>query len=559
MKNNLDIDISSIPSSPGVYFWKDKNDVILYIGKSKNLKTRINQYLKGSINSYKTSAMLEKSNLVEYIVCTNDKEALLLEQQMIKTHQPFYNILLLDDKKYPFIVVEKQTKKICISVKYKYRENKNSIYYGPIPKGYGMKIIKDLLIRECLYDKGLPITNFDEQTLNENFLKATKILNSSNQEFIKKLKSQMIQASENEQYEVARDIRDQIFFLTNKITQGVEFNVSFNFDVIAFEEKNQYISIIVHNFRNGIFFIQEEYIIELFNDFQESIVAFLNQFYQKRNKPKIIVLSQFIDKNELMFDIKILNPKKGKYKLALDNAIKNAKINIDFKINKYTNKQNQKDSVKKFLFSKINKEINDILMIDTSSFGNKDVVCVVIYYKNYQPFPKQYRKYKINFDVKRLSDVEYMKIGIEKYFKDDSNIRPDLIIVDGGKAQINEIKKVIQDIPIVGLVKNKKHETEAFISLDNKKTQLEDKNIYNFFAQMQSEVDLYAKKFHRKKRMQNSLEGILLSIDGIGPSIEKKLLNYFKYYSNIFNASKEELEKVVSSNLALKIIKKFSK
>lgn len=503
--------------------------------------------------------MLEKSSSIDYIVCSNDREALLIEQQMIKLHQPFYNILLLDDKKYPFIVVEKQSQKINISIKYQYRENKNCIYYGPVPKGYGLKIIKNLLIRECLYEKGLPITTFDKKTLNEKFSIASKILSSSNIEFIRKLKLQMEEASENEQYEIAKDLRDQILFLSNKTSQGVEFNVDFNFDVIAFEEKKQYISIIVHSFKKGVFSFQEEHIIELFVDIHESILSFLNQFYQKRNKPKMLVLNYDVNKNELLINAKILVPKRGKYKLALDNALKNSRNNIDLKIQNHINNQNQINEVENFIFSNVHKKINDILMVDTSSFGNKDIVCAIIYYRNYKPLPSQYRKYIINDNLERKSDVEYMKEGITKYFSNDLNLKPDLIIVDGGKQQINEVKKVVNCIPVVGLVKNQKHKTNHFLNTFNKKIILKSKAVYNFFSKMQEEVDYYAKKFHRKKKIQNSLDGFLLSIKGIGPATEKKLLQHFKYYSCIFNATNKELSEIIGPKIAKKITNKILK
>lgn len=158
MKNN--IDISNIPNKMGVYLFKE-NDEILYVGKAKNIKKRIQQYFRGSKNSYKTPHLIEKANDIEYIICSNEKESLLLEQELIKKYHPYFNILLLDDKKYPYIVIELKPNKIEFKTKFFYKKEINSYYYGPLPPNYGYKTIKNFLIRECLYKNGLPIQSND--------------------------------------------------------------------------------------------------------------------------------------------------------------------------------------------------------------------------------------------------------------------------------------------------------------------------------------------------------------------------------------------------------------
>lgn len=200
-------------------------------------------------------------------------------------------------------------------------------------------------------------------------------------------------------------------------------------------------------------------------------------------------------------------------------------------------------------------------MIDNSSENNQDIVSVIIYYKNFLPHYQNYRKYKIN-ELTRKSDVEFINQGLTKYFNNNEEV-PDLIIVDGAIQQLNEAQKVLNNLkmklPIIGLVKNQQHKTDYIISSNKNKIQINDRDIYNFFSKIQIEVDAYAKSFHSKRKLDSSLEGFLTTIKGIGSKTEEKLLNHFKNYNNIYNATKEELLKVVSENIAIKIMKKLGK
>ncbi|MBD5423364.1 MAG: excinuclease ABC subunit C [Mycoplasma sp.] len=561
MKNNK-FNTSNITTKCGVYWFKDINDNILYIGKAKNIKKRLEQYLNGSINSYKTPILVEKSNSVDYQICQNEKESLLLEQELIKKHKPYYNVLLLDDKKYPYIAIELKQNKIEFKTRFFYKNQPNSYYFGPLPPNYGYKTIKNFLIHECLYENGLPIENKnDPEFWRDKFEYAKKILSSSNNEIISKLKSQMIYASNNQQYELAKEYRDVIYYLTNNQQQSITFDDNKNFDVIAFEQYENYLMIIIHNFKNGSFFMQEDFIVEINVDLYESIVSFINQFYLMRNIPDFVVTNYEIFSEDLVINKSIIVPKKGQYYQALKNALNNIDVNKELKILKFKNRKNINIKVKNFLHSILNINVNDFIMIDNSNEANLDVVSVIIYYKNYVPHFKNYRKYSI-LHSNRKSDVEYIKQGLEKYFNNNEEV-PDLIIVDGAIQQLNEAKKLLKKLnillPIIGLVKNDKHQTDHILNSDGQKIEIKDNDIYNFFSKIQLEVDSFAKSFHSKKKLNSSLEGFLYSIKGIGEKTEKKLLDYFKTYSNIYNATEEELSKVVSKSIASKIIKKLGK
>lgn len=562
MKNK--IDYSNLPSQPGVYILK-KDEKILYIGKAKNIKNRIAQYMRGSVNSYKTSKLIQKINSIETIICNNEKESLLLEQELIKKNKPKYNILLLDDKKYPYIVIELKKNKLEIKTKFFYKKQKNTFYYGPLPPSYGYKTIKNFLISECLYENGLPIITKDPNVWKDKFEHAKKILSSSNDEIIKRLKNQMMIASKNEQYELAKEYRDIIQNFNNKEQeQSIFFEQNKDFDVIAFKQVENYLIVNINNFRSGKFFMFEDFIFEINIDIYETSRSFLNNFYSFRNNPNFIVTNLDISPDDIILNSKIVVPKKGNYLKALNNTLKNIEKNKEQKILEIKVKSNSYEKINNFFSEIISSSISDFIMIDNSNESNKNVVSVVIYYKNLMPNYSNYRKYKHpELTIKRKSDVEYLKKCLIKYFEGNKNEIPDLIIVDGGIQQINEAKKTIKklkiSIPIIGLVKNKQHKTDYLMTSFGKKIKLLDKQIYNFFAKIQDEVDKFAKNYHTKTKINSSLDGFLSSIDGIGSKTEKNLLDHFKTYSNIYNATYESLVEIVSPTIAKKIIKKLGK
>lgn len=562
MKNNkFNIDRKTLSTNCGVYWFKDSNDIILYIGKAKNIKKRIEQYFNGTQNSYKTPILLEKATKLEYQICKNEKEALILEQELIKKNKPYYNILFLDDKKYPYIVIELKNNKLEFKTRFIYKNIPNTFYFGPLPPNYGYKIIKNFLIHECLYENGLPIQNNSRLFWKEKFDYAKKILSSSNREIINKLKNQMLYYSNNEQYELAKECYEVIHFLSNNQNQSITFEENQNFDVLYFHQEEKYLMIMIHYFKNGSFFMQEETILEIKLNLEQTIIEFINQFYLVRNIPDFIVTNFHLNAEDLIINKKIIIPQKGKYYQALENAKNNIDINKKLKLTSYISKSKIIDKVKKFLFDILNLTINDFIMIDNSSENNQDVVSVIIYYKNFLPHYQNYRKYKIN-DVKRKSDVEFIKQGLTKYFSSNEEI-PNLIIVDGAIQQLNEAQKVLESLkiklPIIGLVKDQYHKTNYIVDKNKNKILINDRDVYNFFSKIQIEVDAYAKSFHSKRKLDSSLEGFLTTIKGIGNKTEERLLNHFKNYNNIYNASKEELLKVVSENIATKIMKKLGK
>lgn len=558
------LDLKTIPPRPGVYFWKDAAGRILYVGKAKNLHNRISEYLDGALNSYKTANMLARARALSFIICNNDREALLLEQDQIKQHRPHYNILLLDDKKYPFIVVSLKAHALEIKTRFIYKESKNSFYYGPLPTGYGCKIIRDFLIRECLFANGLPITTRDPHFWRQQYNHAKAILASSNRTFLQKLKQQMLTAAAQEQYEIAQEIRDTLVYLQKSTLtkQAVSFNLTTNFDVIAFVTQEDHLLVVVHHFIRGTLSLQEEFVIEIKLGVIETQVEFINQFYQIRNKVPQIITNGMLAAWQIFFPVVIHHPQRGRYLQALDNALTNARLEATTKLMHHQRRQNKFHKAKIWLELITGVEINDFLMIDNSNFANTNVVSAMVYYQNFQPAYSHYRKYFLtSLPSNCRADVMYLTQGLKRYLNLPTNLRPDLIIVDGGRAQVraaqNELLRQQLNCPVVGLVKNEHHNTQALVDQSGHKHEFVDDEIRLFFAKVQIEVDRFAKHYHRHKSLQQSLEGILNTIPGVGPKTEGKLLAHFKTYANIFNATEAELAQVVSEKLALKIREKL--
>lgn len=547
----MNIDLSNVPHKPGVYLWKDKNGQIIYVGKAKNLNNRMKQYFKGMLNSYKTAKLVDKIRDFEYIITTTDKEALILERNLIEKHVPEFNIKLMDDKRYPYIKVKAGTP-LEVSLAYRVRQDRDkAIFYGPFPTGYGAKRMANLVQRLTTYKDGLPNKTTDKNYWDQQFEYAKKLLSSRSKSLIKELEDKMMQAAENLQFEIAKDIKetiDALKFYQDK--QTVEFLSDENVDVIGFIEQNGFLSVTMLFYRQGSLLSKNERIIEITSEKSEAIRQYISQYYGFNIKPDYIISNE-----EIETDISVVVPQKGDKKKILDIALENASDNISLKLQSYVRKEELTLGAMTALGKLLGlKKLNHFLMIDNSNTNNTNPVSAIVSYRNGIKQKQEYRKYNVEVDA-RKADVDYMKQGVIKYFESSENALPDLFIVDGGKAQINEVKKVApKDLKIIGLVKNDKHITEALIDLEGNRVEITDQNLMNFLKGVQAEVDRFAKASHIKRR-QTTLEGLLASVDGIGPSTEKKLLEHFETYAAIYNASFDELSQVVSEKVARNIIK----
>ena len=542
------IDLENVPTKPGIYIWK-KDEEILYIGKANNLKNRMSQYYKGMLNSFKTAKLVKEINNFEYIITSSEKEALVLEQNYIHKYMPRFNILLKDNKRYPYIRISLSDK---LNVSLAYRVNKTTKqkgikFYGPYPPGFGGKRMVDLITRITMFENGMPIRNKPKEYWSEKFEVAKDILSSGGNKLIKKLTIEMNEASELQRYEIARDLKETIESLEQtKNKQSIEFLDNRNVDVISFVQKDDYISISMLFYRSGSLLSKKDLVVEIVSDKSETIRQFINQYYFDNIKPDEVYSNVSIEDNGF-----IIVPIKGQKKKAVDIATSNALDNIELKLSQFKHKEDITIGAIKKLSKIINMDsIPHIMMIDNSNTNNTLPVSVFVSYRNGIKVPKEFRKYTLEQGT-RKADVEYMRQGVTKYLNSSNSI-PNLLIVDGGIAQINEAKKVAPHLNMIGLVKDDKHRTEAIVDFDLKRHEIKDANLLAFLSGMQIEVDRFAKNFHNRKRL-STLEGTLTTIEGVGPSTEKRLLKHFGNYSSIYNAKLDELQKVVSEAVSVRI------
>ncbi|UVD81660.1 GIY-YIG nuclease family protein [Mycoplasma iguanae] len=298
-------ELNKVPEKYGVYCWKNKWNEIIYVGKTNNLRKRMQQYLQGRKNSYKTDALVRDIESFEFNVCNNEKEALILERQFIEQFRPIYNIKFLDHKNYPYLMI-KLDKKITISVKWNFKnkiQKNNVFFYGPIPTS-NWKSLKDFLEREAFHENGLPIKNESAQYWKEKFEKIKIMLSPKNGSYIKELEKKYLHAIEMQNFEIARDIDNCIKQLKNiHDDQSVELINQNNLDVVALISKNNKFFIQINFYRAGKLISNYKYTSD-FTQYNEVYFLnyFLNDFYKNTFIPDQIVLDYKFHKNEFLFD-----------------------------------------------------------------------------------------------------------------------------------------------------------------------------------------------------------------------------------------------------------------
>ncbi|QJR44315.1 GIY-YIG nuclease family protein [Mycoplasma miroungirhinis] len=553
--------LNVVPNKPGVYFWLNEYDEIIYIGKAKNLQKRMKQYFLGSINSYKTTKLVQEIANFEFTIFSNEKEALIFEQLSIQKHKPKYNILLLDDNKYPYLRIKIVNHKLLIDKAFIYKKEPNAIYYGPLPLGYGITDLKKYFESKYLYKNGLKIEYFSDKYLQNAFMEIKEILHFKDKKFIHQLEEHMNDAANNFMFEQANIFKTMIE-LVSKMQQNqiIELQNYENFDAFCFIKKDQYIVYSCSNYRFGTLLNTFTAAMSEILNFEETINAFFNAYYLKKPVPETILL--FKDLEPLNLDIKnktkIKFPEKGILLKVLNNLKNNALSKLDIEINKLNILEAKSllniEKLQKLLHIK---SLKDIVIIDNSHLQNTNPISGIIRIIDGKIYKNEKRYFNLEVNHSRKADIEYMKQGIEKFINLNQNKIPNLIIVDGAKAQITEIRKVLKkynwNCNIIGLVKNSKHKTDHILTEQNKKIFIKDVDLYNFLANIQIEVDKYAKSKFAKKSNNSSFQGSLIQIKGIGEKLEQKLLNHFGSYNKIYNATLEELKEIVSQNVAFKI------
>lgn len=563
-----------LPTSPGCYIHKDKNGTIIYVGKAKNLRNRVRSYFRGSHDT-KTEALVSEIVDFEFIVTESNIEALLLEINLIKENKPKYNIMLKDDKSYPFIkITNERYPRLIITRQVK---KDGSLYFGPYPDVGAANEIKRLLdrifpFRKCTnppskvcfyYHIGQcmahTICKKDEAYFKSMAQEVSDFLKGQDDKIIDDLKSKMAVAAQSMEFERAAEYRDLIQAIgTLRTKQRVMAKDLQNRDVFGYYVDKGWMCVQVFFVRQGKLIERDVNLFPYFNDPDEDFLTYVGQFYQEKSHlvPNEVLIPQDIDEEAVkaLVDSKILKPQRGEKKQLVNLAIKNARVSLEQKFNLL------EKSVEKTQGAIEN--LGRLLQIPTpvriESFDNSNImgtspVSAMVVFVNGKPSKKDYRKYKIK-TVVGPDDYASMREVIRRRYgrvQREALTPPDLIVIDGGQGQVNIAKQVIQeelglDIPIAGLQKNDKHQTHELLFGDPLEVVDLSRNSQEFFLlqRIQDEVHRFAITFHRQLRSKNSFSSQLDGIDGLGPKRKQNLMRHFKSLTKIKEASVDEIVEV---------------
>lgn len=556
-------EIVNVSTKPGVYFWKDKNDQVIYVGKAKNLKLRMSQYFDPKmLNSYKTPKMLKEIASFEITVLNTEKEALMFERNSIIKYQPFYNVLYPSQSTFPYLCIRKTKNELTIKIVSKYKKSKDTIYYGPLVSNVSYKPLEKYLIHLLLSKEGIIIKKQTKDFIEEKFELAKKIM-KFDKNFKKELDSKIIEAISNRQYDLAKEYNEILKLISKKDDyQNIELKTNQNFDVFGFYEKDSILFISIMNYRSSSLINKLDFACEIKTSKESTINEFLNQHYYSNNVPDFIL----IPNEYLSFNLDVLNLVKKnitkQFQILIDIANENAKNEIDKKITKFIKKEKDLQKTIENLSLILNSNAKRLVIFDNSFLkGTEDVVGQACVYINGKLVTSLSRSFKLQKNKNRNADVEYIHQNAEKFLSNYHKLI-DVIIVDGNANQIKEVQKVIKKLninkKIFGLIKNLKHNTDQLIDENGKKIEILNEDVFNFLTHIQIEVDKYAKTYFNKRHRLKLLNNPLKNIDGIGEKTINKLLDKFETYNNIIEASIEDLSKIISVKLAKKIKSYFS-
>lgn len=574
MNNLIKSKLELLPTSPGCYIHKDKNGTIIYVGKAKNLRNRVRSYFRGSHDT-KTEALVSEIVDFEFIVTESNIEALLLEINLIKENKPKYNIMLKDDKSYPFIkITNERYPRLIITRQVK---KDGGLYFGPYPDVGAANEIKRLLdrifpFRKCTnppskvcfyYHIGQcmshTICKKDEDYFKSMAQEVSDFLKGQDDKIIDNLKGKMAAAAQTMEFERAAEYRDLIQAIgTLRTKQRVMAKDLQNRDVFGYYVDKGWMCVQVFFVRQGKLIERDVNLFPYFNDPDEDFLTYVGQFYQEKSHlvPNEVLIPQDIDEEAVkaLVDTKILKPQRGEKKQLVNLAIKNARVSLEQKFNLL------EKSVEKTQGAIEN--LGRLLQIPTpvriESFDNSNImgtspVSAMVVFVNGKPSKKDYRKYKIK-TVVGPDDYASMREVIRRRYgrvQREGLTPPDLIVIDGGQGQVNIAKQVIQeelglDIPIAGLQKNDKHQTHELLFGDPLEVVDLSRNSQEFFLlqRIQDEVHRFAITFHRQLRSKNSFSSQLDGIDGLGSKRKQNLMRHFRSLTKIKEASVDEIVEV---------------
>lgn len=588
MHDHLKEKLAVLPEQPGCYLMKDKNGTVIYVGKAKVLKNRVRSYFTGTHDG-KTQRLVNEIADFEYIVTSSNVEALILEMNLIKKYDPKYNVMLKDDKSYPFIkITAEKHPRLIITRKVKKDGGK---YFGPYPNVQAANETKKLLDRiyplrkcstmpnrvclyyhmgQCLAPCVHPVS---EQQNKEIVEQIVRFLNGGYKEVKEELAEKMRKAAEALEFERAKEYRDQIAHIEATMEkQKMVINDFVDRDVFGYAYDKGWMCVQVFFIRQGKLIERDVSMFPMYQDPDEELLTFLGQFYAKANhfKPKEVILPVDIDGElaEQLLEVTVVQPKRGKKKELVDLASKNAAIALKEKF--YLIERDEERTIK--AVENLGKMLgiptpHRIEAFDNSNIHGTDPVSAMVVFIDGKPEKKEYRKYKVK-TVEGPDDYGSMREVVRRRYTrvlKEKLPLPDLIIIDGGKGHLAAVRDVLEnelglDIPLAGLAKDDKHRTSELIMGDPPQIVPLERNSQEFYLlqRIQDEVHRFAVTFHRQTRGKTMLRSLLDDIPGVGEKRKKALLKHFGSIKNMKEATVEELQKAnIPRSVAEKIYEKL--
>ncbi|HAR5721687.1 TPA: excinuclease ABC subunit UvrC [Staphylococcus pseudintermedius] len=561
-----------LPMEPGCYLMKNRQNQVIYVGKAKKLRNRVRSYFTGAHDT-KTTRLVREIVDFEYIVTSSETESLLLELNLIKKYQPRYNILLKDDKSYPFIKITKERHpKLIVTRTVRKGSGK---YFGPYPNAYSAHETKKLLDRIypfrkcdkmpdrlCLYYHigqclGPCVYPVQQEEYGRMTKEITDFLNGEDKTILKNLEEKMIKASENLEFEQAKEYRDLIQHVNNLTKKQKIMSVDQTVrDVFGYHVDKGWMCIQVFFIRQGNLIEREATMFPLQQTPEEEFYTFIGQFYQLNQHflPKEVHIPKQLDVEMVhtVVDTNIVTPQRGQKKQLVDMANKNARISLENKFELIARDESRTVKAIEQLADAMGIQIPiRIEAFDNSNIQGVDPVSAMVSFVDGKPDKKGYRKYKIK-SVEGPDDYKSMQEAVRRRYTrvlNEGLPLPDLIIVDGGKGHMSSVADVLEnelglDIPIAGLAKNDKHQTSELLYGETAQVVPLKKNSQAFYLlqRIQDEVHRFAITFHRQTRQKTGLRSILDQVEGIGPKRKTKLLRTFGSIKKMREASVETLQ-----------------
>lgn len=571
--------LALVPTKPGSYQMKNKDGIIIYVGKAKNLKNRLKSYFTGTVTG-KTKMLVEDIDDFEYIVTSSELESLILEITLIKKYDPKYNIMLTDDKTYPYIELTKEKyPRLRVVRNVKRRRNLNYLY-GPYPnvsaarktvnmlnRLYPLRKCEHLKKELCLYYHiheclGYCVKEVDPKVINEMSKEIVSFLKGDSSFIREKINKEMMTASEAMNYEKALELKTMLEDIDITLRrQKIDLNNNYNFDLVNYYVDKNYLSIQVFFIRNGLLVGRNKDIISSDLDIYEQVVEYIIKFYEKHTVlPHELLVPEEIDGSllEEYLKVKVTSPKKGKLKKLLDLARDNAKEVLEAEEEMLKKNDDLRleaiDELKELLGTD---KVSRMEAFDNSHLFGTFYVGGMVVYEDFLPLKDEYRKYKISSDVK--DDLGAMKEVIyRRYYKVlmEDLTPPDVIVMDGGfnqvKIAVDIIRSLGLNIRVIGLVKNDKHKTSSIIDEEGRVLNVKsDSNLFLFFSKIQEEVHRFAITYHRNIKAKGALSSVLDMVPGIGEVRKKELLKKFGSLKKMKEATVEKLSEVVSHDVAV--------